>query len=91
MAFGYPTESQAKLYCQSFRLALYSATGFFIAMHLLTVACYFMFTQNADRDSLVHEEIDFDRIAEDLRAANSKAPIESQNPLNQKVANDNDA
>jgi len=87
VAFAYPTESQAKLYCQSFRLALYSATGFFISMHLLTVACYFMYTQNSDRDSLVHDEVDFAEIIaqRETERQQSTQSFAGQNPLNANV------
>lgn len=73
---------QAKIYCTSFRLSLASATGLFIVLHLLTVACYFMFTQNKDRDSLVHVPPDFEAAAleQAVRSArNSEA--QSNNPI----------
>jgi hypothetical protein len=47
-------------------LALASSTGFFITLHFVTVACYYMITQNDHRDSFQHDEIDFDAIAKDL-------------------------
>jgi hypothetical protein len=68
-AFGYPNDSEAKIYCNAFRLALGSATGFFIMMHFITIACYYMITQNEHRNSFVHDEIDFDAIARDLEVA----------------------
>jgi hypothetical protein len=68
-AFGYPNEDDAAVYCNSFRLALGSATGFFLMMHLIAIACYRMITQNEHRDSFVHDEIDFDAVARDLDIA----------------------
>ena len=79
-AFAYPSESQAKLYCNSFRVALASSTGLFISMHLLAISCYFMFTQNANRDSLVHEDLDFDGAARDLQLA--KESMDGGRPSN---------
>jgi hypothetical protein len=63
-AFGYPSELQAKFYCSSFRVALAASTALFALLHFLTVACYFMFTQNQDRDSLIHEPINFEAALE---------------------------
>lgn len=64
--FGYPDIDEAKQYCYSFRLALASSTGLFACMHFLAIACYFMYTQNNDRDSLVHEVIDFEAAIKEL-------------------------
>ena len=83
-AFGYPSDLQAKIYCVAFRLSLASATGLFILLHFLAVACYFMFTQNKDRDSLVHVPPDFEAAALEQAAIRSARNSEAQasgNPI----------
>lgn len=88
-AFGYPNDNEAQIYCNSFRLALASATGFFFINHLITIACYYMVTQNEHRSSFVHDEIDFDAVARDLEIARKSGdavrggaePAGTANPL----------
>mmetsp|Transcript_6584 Transcript_6584/g.7167 ORF Transcript_6584/g.7167 Transcript_6584/m.7167 type:complete len:502 (+) Transcript_6584:87-1592(+) len=86
VAFGYPNDYEASVYCNSFRLALGSCLGFLIVMHLISIACYHMVTQNEHRDSFVEEDIDFDQIARDLhldqKASNSAK--DTENPLQRK-------
>lgn len=56
-------------------------------MHLITIACYYMVTQNEHRDSFVEDELDFDAIAKDLdirksaEANRPSAPTETSNPM----------
>ena len=58
-AFGYPSENQAKVYCNSFRSSLVANFALLIAMHCVTAACYYTLKSNDDRDSMHHPALDF--------------------------------
>jgi len=60
--FGYPSEDQAKLYCQAFRFSLAGITGMFILMHLVFISSFYCFYKNSHRASFDsdHNKTDLD-------------------------------
>ena len=56
--FGYPTEHQAKIYCDSFRVSIAAACGMVFVMHLMMVAAGMTYNDNQHRASAIFEPLD---------------------------------